>query len=911
MDSKSKTKRIDELIKKIKQVASGDYSARIELSDKNDELDVLALNLNAMIDGIGRRVAKFDQTDKDLKKSEERYRKQIEGAMDAIVIADAETGIIIDCNRVTEELVGRKKSELIGQHQRILHPPQELDERFSKTFLRHRRDKEGQVLEAQVITKDGEIKDVAIKANVFELNGKKLIQGIFRDVTEYRKLVTDLEREKVLMDAMMDNFPEYIYFKDLDSNFLRISKVLATDVFGLTDPKEGIGKSDFDFFPREHAQKDYAEEQEIIKSGKPVVNNEVKTEWADGSVSWASITRLPLRNEQGQIIGTFGISRNITEHRKAEIELEHEKVLMDAMMNNFPEYIYFKDKDSNFLRISKVLATEVFGLTNPKQAIGKSDFDFFPREHAQKDYDQEQKIIKSGKPIVNNEVKTEWADGSVSWASITKMPLCDENGQIIGTFGVSRNITERKQIEESLEKERNLVNTILDSLPDAVYVKDARGRFLRTNKVHAKRWFGLDNPAKVVGKTDFDFFSKEHARQAYEDEQEIIKTGTPLLNKEEKETWHDRPDTWVLTSKIPLRDKEGKVIGTVGITKDITDRKQIEEALDRERNLLRLLLNNIPDRVYVKDLMSRFLIVNTAVLHKLNVAEVEDVIGKTDFDFYPQEYADHFRSDEEVIIQSGQPLINHEEFTVDAFGNREFSLATKVPMRDRQGKIIGLVGISRDITERKRAEEALKYEKSLLDGLMNNIPDSIYFKDRQCRLLKINRRMMETLNMTHDSEYFHKTDVELFGEEFGRKTVDEDLHLMETGEPIVGLVESRRLADGTLNWTSTTKVPIRDAEGKINGLVGITRTINDIKRAEEAREKVIKELQATIEKVNMLRGLIPICANCKKIRDDQGYWSNVESYIANHAEVEFTHGICPECMEKLYPDYVKKKKTGK
>jgi PAS domain S-box-containing protein len=782
MDSKSKTKRIDELIKKIKQVASGDYSARIELSDKNDELDVLALNLNAMIDGIGRRVAKFDQTDKDLKKSEERYRKQIEGAMDAIVIADAETGIIIDCNRVTEELVGRKKSELIGQHQRILHPPQELDERFSKTFLRHRRDKEGQVLEAQVITKDGEIKDVAIKANVFELNGKKLIQGIFRDVTEYRKLVTDLEREKVLMDAMMDNFPEYIYFKDLDSNFLRISKVLATEVFGLTDPKEGIGKSDFDFFPREHAQKDYAEEQEIIKSGKPVVNNEVKTEWADGSVSWASITRLPLRNEQGQIIGTFGISRNITE---------------------------------------------------------------------------------------------------------------------------------RKQIEESLEKERNLVNTILDSLPDAVYVKDARGRFLRTNKVHAKRWFGLDNPAKVVGKTDFDFFSKEHARQAYEDEQEIIKTGTPLLNKEEKETWHDRPDTWVLTSKIPLRDKEGKVIGTVGITKDITDRKQIEEALDRERNLLRLLLNNIPDRVYVKDLMSRFLIVNTAVLHKLNVAEVEDVIGKTDFDFYPQEYADHFRSDEEVIIQSGQPLINHEEFTVDAFGNREFSLATKVPMRDRQGKIIGLVGISRDITERKRAEEALKYEKSLLDGLMNNIPDSIYFKDRQCRLLKINRRMMETLNMTHDSEYFQKTDVELFGEEFGRKTVDEDLHLIETGEPIVGLVESRKLADGSLNWTSTTKVPIRDAEGKINGLVGITRTINDIKRAEEAREKVIKELQATIEKVNMLRGLIPICANCKKIRDDQGYWSNVESYIANHAEVEFTHGICPECMEKLYPDYVKKKKTGK
>ena len=911
MNSKSKTKRIDELIEKIKQVASGDYSTRIELSGKNDELDVLAMNLNTMIDGVSQRIAEVDQTEKELKKSEERYRKQIEGAMDAIIIADAETGIIIDCNQMTEELVGRKKSELIGQHQRILHPPQELDEKFSKTFLQHRGEKVGQVLETQVITKNGEIKEVAIKANFFEHNRKKLMQGIFRDITEYKRLVNDLEREKVLMDAMMNNFPEYIYFKEINSRFLRISKVLATEVFGLTDPKEAIGKSDFDFFPREHAQKDYAEEQEIIKSGKPVVNHEVKTEWADGSVSWASITKLPLRDEHGQIIGTFGISRNITEHRKAVIELERANVLMGAMMNNFPEYIYFKDLNSRFLRVSKVLATDVFGLTDPKEAIGKSDFDFFPREHAQKDYAEEQEIIKSGKPIIDHEVKTEWADGSVSWSSITKMPLCDENGQTIGTFGISRNITERKRIEESLEEERHLLNTILDSLPDAVYVKDTQGRFLRTNRVHAQRWFNISNPAEIVGKTDFDFFSDEHAHQTYLDEQEIIKTCKSLLNIEEKETWPDRPDTWVLTSKMPLMDKEGKVFGIVGITKDITERKQMEESLEKERELLDTVINNLPDKVYAKDTKGRFIVCNKAVAARMGYSDPGELVGKSDFDFIPHDLAARFFADEQKIIKTGQPMINHEEPLDLPDGETGWNLTTKVPLRDKQGKIIGIVGIGHDITERKRAEQALEYEKSLLDGLMNNIPDSIYFKDRQCRLLKINRRMMETLNMTHDSEYFHKTDVDLFGEEFGRKTVEGDLHLMETGEPIVGLVESRKLADGTFNWTSTTKVPIRDTNGEINGLVGITRTINDLKRAEEAREKVIKELQATIEKVNMLRGLIPICANCKKIRDDQGYWSNVESYIANHAEVEFTHGICPECMEKLYPDYVKKKKTGK
>jgi PAS domain S-box-containing protein len=133
--------------------------------------------------------------------------------------------------------------------------------------------------------------------------------------------------------------------------------------------------------------------------------------------------------------------------------------------------------------------------------------------------------------------------------------------------------------EEALAWERYLLKTLMDNVPDAIYFKDTDSRFIRTNQAHAKRWFGLSDPAQAVGKTDFDFFSEEHARQAYEDEQEIIRTGQPLLNMEERETWPDRPDTWVVTSKMPLRDEEGKIIGTFGLTRDITDRKRAEEAL--------------------------------------------------------------------------------------------------------------------------------------------------------------------------------------------------------------------------------------------------------------------------------------------------------------------------------------------
>ncbi len=129
-----------------------------------------------------------------LKKSEERFRRQFEGALDAIFIADAKTGIIIDCNLAGSELVGREKTELVGKHQNILHPPDEIKGEFSRTFREHLGQKEGQALETQIITKRGEIRDVAIKANLLEIEGKKVLQGVFRDVTE-RKQAEKQEQE--------------------------------------------------------------------------------------------------------------------------------------------------------------------------------------------------------------------------------------------------------------------------------------------------------------------------------------------------------------------------------------------------------------------------------------------------------------------------------------------------------------------------------------------------------------------------------------------------------------------------------------------------------------------------------------------------------------------------------------------
>jgi PAS domain S-box-containing protein len=150
-----------------------------------------------------------------------------------------------------------------------------------------------------------------------------------------------------------------------------------------------------------------------------------------------------------------------------------------------------------------------------------------------------------------------------------------------------QSIQERMKTEEELTQEHYLNNTLLKNLPDHVYFKDLESRFIRINKSLALS-FGLDDPDKVKGTTDFDFFTIEHAQQAYDDEQTIIRTGQPL-NKEERETWTDRHDTWVYTTKVPLRDNAGRIVGTFGISRDITERKLAEEEIKLKNELLQTI----------------------------------------------------------------------------------------------------------------------------------------------------------------------------------------------------------------------------------------------------------------------------------------------------------------------------------
>lgn len=187
-------------------------------------------------------------------------------------------------------------------------------------------------------------------------------------------------------------------------------------------------------------------------------------------------------------------------------------------------------------------------------------------------------------------------------------------------------------------------------------------------------------------------------------------------------------------------EREQRVTRLLVSAQDVTELKQAEEELHRERNLLRTLIDNLPDYIYAKDTESRFVVNNLAHARVLGAATPDEVIGKTDLDLFPRELAEHYYADEQAILRAGQAILEKEEIIEDqTTGNRLWVSITKVPLRDQQGNVTGLVGISRDITELKRVEESLRESEARFRAVAESANDAIISADGQGIIIGWNR----------------------------------------------------------------------------------------------------------------------------------------------------------------------------
>lgn len=271
----------------------------------------------------------------------------------------------------------------------------------------------------------------------------------------------------------------------------------------------------------------------------------------------------------------LSIIRDITDRQAAEEALRHEKALLDALMDNIPDSIYFKDRECRLVRINRKMMQDL-KMDEMSQAVGKTDVELFGEEFGRQTLANDQRLMTTGEPIVGLVESRQLQDGQTNLTLTTKVPMCDDSGQIVGLVGITREINELMKAQEDRDRDRNLLHILIDNLPDLIYFKDAGGRYVLNNRAHL-RSIGAEHQEDALGKTTFDFNPPELAKQYHEDEVRIAQTGKPLLEKEELALHKDTGERrWHLTSKIPTVDAQGTVTGIVGMSRDITERKELE-----------------------------------------------------------------------------------------------------------------------------------------------------------------------------------------------------------------------------------------------------------------------------------------------------------------------------------------------
>jgi sigma-B regulation protein RsbU (phosphoserine phosphatase) len=275
------------------------------------------------------------------------------------------------------------------------------------------------------------------------------------------------------------------------------------------------------------------------------------------------------------------------------------------------------------------------------------------------------------------------------------------------------------------------------------------------------------------------------------------------------------------------------------------------ESLDSA--ILRLLMETITDRLYFKDLQSRFVRVNLAYAIWQGFTSPDELIGKTDFDLFRAEHANAALADEQEIIRTGEPKLGMIEKISPRSGGTFWGSTSKLPWRDASGKIIGTFGLTRDATATKLAEDKLLEERNLLRTIIDHLPSRIFVKDKASRYVLNNRAHLDLLGVERQAQASGRTTSDFFPGERGEQALADDQQVISGGAPILAQEKSNFGDEGSVRWSLTTKVPLCDLDGNITGLVGISHDITRRKLAEQELQQRTEEMEMNVRMARQIQ----------------------------------------------------------
>lgn len=475
-------------------------------------------------------------------------------------------------------------------------------------------------------------------------------------------------------------------------------------------------------------------------------------------------------------------TRSRVQDLEKEIETYRtERSFFNTLMNNLPDRIYFKDRESRFTRVNSALAS-MHGLENPETAIGLSDADFFTEEHAQQARADEQEILESRRPVVGLVEKETWADGRETFVTTTKMPLVDENNSVIGTFGVSRDITELKRAQAALSDSEALYHSLVENLAQGICRKDRDGRFTYCNRQFCEI---LGKPEKeLIGKSAFDLFPEEEARQLDEDDRRVMESGQEYEALDEFST-PDGRTLFLQVVKSPLRDAEGNVVGVQGVFWDVTQKQRAEEATI----LLAAIVHSSDDAIIGTDLTGKILSWNQGA-ERVYGYPPKEIVGLNIESLIPSQQLYELEAILEQISQ-GESFSHYETKHRTQSGDIIDVSLNASPIINSEGEIVGIAVIARDITKRKQAEAAVYQLGAIVESSSEPIIgltlDStiVSWNPAAERIYGYSAEQVEGKPVTLLSPEDRKGDVfEVFGKAIRGERLDhhETFHVTQSGE---------------------------------------------------------------------------------------------------------------------------------
>jgi PAS domain S-box-containing protein len=608
------------------------------------------------------------------------------------------------------------------------------------------------------------------------------------------------------------------------------------EMYGFDSPDEMIGKHFSEFISPEFRT-------EISEKFKKAVEDETfsdvvefRTVRKDGASIFLQLKHGPII-ENGQIVGTAGVIRDVTDLKRAEQALAASEKTCRAILENMSDVVFTLDIAGRLLFLTPS-ATRLIGYEE-SEMLGHNIQEFVYKE----DFKLASNNLRhafSEKVPVSNEYRLQHKNGSIIWIQTYTRPLF-EGDDVVSLQGTIWDITERKQAEEALKASEKKFRDLITNMKEGLFTLDRNGQitFFSPSVESMIHYHG----SEIIGHNIGDFIFRDDLPRLHQNLQNCL-SGIGKREAEYRMLRKSGEIRWMRASFNVLYEG-AEIIGVQGILSDITAHKRSEEDL-RAAQMQNLIMNTVPQGIFWKDRRSTYLGCNVVLARAGGLKSAADIVGKTDFDLpWKKEQTESFREHDRRIMENDAPEYHIIEQMQDADGRLAWVETNKVPLHDAQGNVIGILGTYEDITERKRMEEALRESEAKFRSLVATTSDWIWETDADSSYTYTNPQVRDLLGYEPE-EVIGRTPFEFMPPEEAVRIRMEFARIAKERKAFHSMENINIRKDGGRVVLETSGVPRLDARGNLLGYRGIDRDITDRKHAKEVLQMSHDKLELRV-----------------------------------------------------------------